>query len=53
MQRKFWGRKIAGFIVLAALGIVAFGYIVMMLWNNILVAVLSVHAISFGQALGS
>lgn len=52
MQRRFWGRKIAGFIVLAALGIAAFGYIVMTLWNSILVTVLSVHAITFSQALG-
>lgn len=52
MKRKFWFRKIAGFIIIAALVITLFGFIVMSLWNQVLTAVLPVPAITFGQALG-
>ncbi len=53
MKKTFWGRKVAGIVAMVAIGIVAFGYIVMMLWNNVLVATLpGVHAVTFGQALG-
>ena len=53
MKRSFWGRKVAGIIAMVAIGFVAFGYIVMSLWNNVLVVALPmVHLITFGQALG-
>jgi len=52
MKRSFWMRKVAGFILLAAVAILFFGYIVMTLWNNILTPVVGVRVIDFGQALG-
>lgn len=52
MHTKFWIRKIIGFIILAIVATTLLGYIVMSLWNNILVAVLNVTVISFWQALG-
>ncbi len=52
MKKGFWVKKIIGFIVLGALAVVAFGFIVMSLWNAILPAVLGVKAITFAQALG-
>lgn len=52
MKKKFWARKVAGFILIAALAVVVFGFVVMGLWNTVLVAVLPVHAVTFGQALG-
>jgi Ca2+/H+ antiporter, TMEM165/GDT1 family len=52
MKKGFWVKKIIGFIVLGALAVAAFGFIVMSLWNAILPAVLGVKAITFVQALG-
>lgn len=52
MNQKFWVKKIAGFTVLAIAAMAVFGFIVMSLWNNILVAVLHVSAVTFWQALG-
>jgi hypothetical protein len=52
MKRSFWFRRIAGFILIAVAAILLFSFIVMSLWNNILTAVISVPAITFGQALG-
>lgn len=52
MKKGFWVKKIIGFVVLGALAVVAFGFIVMSLWNAILPAVLGVKAITFVQALG-
>ncbi len=52
MKRDFWIKKIMGFIVLGILAVFLFGWIVMLLWNNILPAVLHVQPVSFWQALG-
>ncbi len=52
MNRSFWPRRIFLFVLFAACAIIVFGGIVMLLWNNILVPVLSIHAITFWQALG-
>jgi hypothetical protein len=52
MKRKFWGRRIAGFIAIGIVAILLFSFIVMSLWNNILVSVLHISAITFWQALG-
>lgn len=52
MKRSFWIRKIAGVILIAAAAIFLFTFIVMSLWNSILVPVLGVRIINFGQALG-
>ena len=52
MNKKFWAKKIAGFIVLAIAMTALLSYVVMLLWNNVLAAVVSVSLISFWQALG-
>lgn len=52
MKKGFWIRKAAGFILLGVLAVLFFSFIVMTLWNNILVAVLHVGVISFAQAIG-
>ena len=51
-MKKFWVKKVLGMIVCAALAVVALGFIIMALWNHILVTVLSVKAITYTQALG-
>ena len=40
------------FIVLAPIAIFLFGWIIMSLWNNVLVPVLNVHPVTFWQGLG-
>lgn len=52
MNKKFWVKKIVGFIVLAITITALLGFVVMSLWNNILAVVLPVSVISFWQALG-
>jgi len=51
-MKGFWLKKAIGMTVCAALAIVALGFVIMTLWNNILVTVLSVKAITYTQALG-
>ncbi len=51
-MKKFWVKKVLGMIVCAALAVVALGFVIMTLWNHILVAVLGVKAITYCQALG-
>jgi Ca2+/H+ antiporter, TMEM165/GDT1 family len=45
-------RRIVMFILIGAVAILVFGGIVMLLWNNVLAQVTSVHTITFIQALG-
>jgi hypothetical protein len=52
MKRGFWARRVLFFILIAALAILVFGEVVMLLWNNVLAAVTNVHTITFIQALG-
>ena len=52
MNKKFWVKKIVGFTVLAIVAAAALGFVVMSLWNCVLVAVLHVAVITFWQALG-
>jgi Ca2+/H+ antiporter, TMEM165/GDT1 family len=52
MNKKFWVKKIIGFTLLAVIIAALLGYTVMLLWNHILVAVVSVSVISFWQAMG-
>ena len=52
MNKKFWLKKIIGFIILAIAAVALLGYVVMTLWNHVLVAVLNVSLISFWQAVG-
>ena len=51
-MKKFWLKKVIGMAVCSAIAIVALGFVIMTLWNQILVPVLSVKAISYTQALG-
>lgn len=51
-QRSFVFRKVLFFILMAAVAIVVFGGLVMLLWNNVLAGVLNISTITFGQALG-
>ncbi len=52
MKNKFWFRKVAMFLLFVPLALLAFGSIVMLLWNAILPAVIHVSTINFWQALG-
>lgn len=45
-------RKIIGIIILAMIGVVVFGSIVMLLWNNLMPAIFHLPVITFWQALG-
>jgi hypothetical protein len=51
MKKHFLKRGL-GIALCVIVAILAFGFVTMTLWNNILVAVLGVKAISFMQALG-
>jgi len=50
MERKYRFRVFIPFLVLGVIAL--FSFIVMALWNNILVGVLHISAINFWQALG-
>ena len=52
MKKGFWAGRIALFILLAAIAILVFGGVVMLLWNNVLAQVTHVSTITFLQALG-
>ena len=52
MKKKFWVKKIIGFIVFAFAATALLSFVVMSLWNNILAVVLHVSLINFWQALG-
>ena len=52
MKKGFWIRRVALFIVFAAIAIFVFGSVVMLLWNNVLAQVTHVSTITFIQALG-
>src|ERR1700709_1382133 len=51
-MKGFWVRKVAGFILLAIVGILVFGSIVMLLWNALMPYLFHLPLISFWQALG-
>lgn len=48
---RFWLKKIALFVVLAPLFVVAFGYVVMALWNFTMPGIFGVSTITFWQAI--
>ncbi len=52
MKNKFWFRKAGMILFFVPLALLAFGSIVMLLWNAILPAVIHVSPINFWQALG-
>ena len=51
-MKRFWIRKVAGFICLAVVGVLVFSGIVMLLWNALLPQLFHFPVISFWQALG-
>ncbi len=51
-MKKFWLKRAIGMVACAALAIVALGFVIMTLWNHILVVILGVKAITYCQALG-
>lgn len=51
-DKKFWLKKIIGFTILGLAIGALLGWVVMSLWNCVLVAVLGVKVITFWQALG-
>ena len=51
-MKKFWIKKALMILIFGSIAILVFGFVVMSLWNNILVAVTGVKTISFLQALG-
>ena len=52
MKRRFSAGRIVFFILVAAVAVLVFGGIVMLLWNNVLAQVTHVSTITFVQALG-
>lgn len=52
MRHTSRGKRFLFFIPLFALGVLAIGGIVMLLWNNVLAEVLHISTITFWQALG-
>jgi hypothetical protein len=51
-MKRFWMRKVAGFILLAIVGVMVFSGIVMLLWNALLPDLFHFPVITFWQALG-
>jgi hypothetical protein len=51
-MKRFWIRRVAGFIALAVAGAFIFGGVVMLLWNALLPALFHFPIIGFWQALG-
>jgi len=51
-MKKFWIKKGLMILFFGAIAVTLFGFIVMGLWNGILVQVVSVKVITFWQALG-
>lgn len=49
---RFRPHKIAGFVLLGALAVTAFGFAVMGLWNALLPPILGLKVIGFWQAVG-
>ncbi len=52
MKRKFSAGKVLLVIVLGAAAITAITFVIMTLWNRVLVEVVSVNPVSFWQAMG-
>jgi hypothetical protein len=51
-MRRFRARKIAGILFLVIAGVIAFGIIVMLLWNALMPEIFHLPPITFWQALG-
>ena len=51
-NKKFWIKKVIGFTVCGATIVALFGYVTMLLWNNVLAEVTPIKPINFWQSLG-
>jgi hypothetical protein len=51
-MKRFWIRRILGFIILAIAGVFIFGSLVMLLWNALLPVLFHFPVITFWQGLG-
>jgi Ca2+/H+ antiporter, TMEM165/GDT1 family len=51
-MRRFGMRRIIGFILIAIIGVLVFGNIVMWLWNALMPVIFHLPIITFPQALG-
>jgi hypothetical protein len=51
-MKRFRARKIAGILLMVILGLLAFGSLVMLLWNALMPDIFHLPPISFWQALG-
>ena len=52
MTRSIWAKRIFLILVIGPLAILAFGFIVMFLWNNTLAPIFQISQITFWQGLG-
>jgi len=52
MNRRFHARKVMGILLMVIIGILAFGSIVMLLWNALMPEIFNLRQITFWQALG-
>jgi hypothetical protein len=50
-MKRYWIGQALKFVVIAAIAIGAFGYVVMSLWNWLVPSITGWHAIDFGQAV--
>lgn len=51
-MRRFWPLHVLKIAALVTLGVAAFGFISVHLWNYLMPAVFGLHAITFWQAVG-
>jgi hypothetical protein len=52
MNKRFWPLKALGILLLVIIGVLAFGSIVMVLWNALMPEIFHLPLITFWQALG-
>ena len=52
MTRTYRARRFLFIIPFAILGLIVFGWVVMLLWNNVAVPILHVSAVTYWQGLG-
>ncbi len=52
MNKRFWIKKIIGFGIMAVVFMAFIGYVLMRLWNGVLVNVTALKEITYTQAIG-
>jgi Ca2+/H+ antiporter, TMEM165/GDT1 family len=52
MHKRFWIKKIIGFTMIAVACLALLAWVVMLLWNGVLVEVVQVSTVNYWQALG-